>query len=295
MIKKSLFSLILFFSVGAFATGGAQSANITSVSASVAGVASGVHAQQNFARCSWLNFAPCIEGFMAIKQLIDMFKTARSSRGVALDLGNGDYGQFGFDPVDAGFCLDPNSGCTQDAIDQSLSTFSDAFTSGEGLEDALNEYEKNALNQLNAAAEKAGMTVDLEKGTVTDRNGNVSNLSDSSPTLSQNLSASASEKLSGLKSALGSGSSQRALASAGGASSGKAKALTTSLGSGLLSGSFNSTKNKKKKKKDLKGKFLAGLSDKDALKGGVGFAGDDIFNMIQRRYTKKINSKEFID
>ena len=53
---------------------------------------------------------------------------------------------------------------------------------------------------------------------------------------------------------------------------------------------FNGKTKKNKKAKDL----LAGLSDKDKAKSGIGIAGDNIFGMVNRRYEKKMKAKEFM-
>jgi hypothetical protein len=208
-----------------------------------------------------------------------------------MTLSNGGDGSFSFDPNTAGFCFDPSTGCSPDAIDGNLSGFNKAFSTGEGYDEAFAAAEQAALDQI-SEFEKKGFDVDLEAGTITDKNGKVTSLDDGgAPKFSASLSKAVSSKMSGIKEALGSGSdaSSRSLASAGAGGGVSPKAVSL----GAL-GSFGSEQGVKAKKKDGRGKFLAGLSDKDAGLNGVGFAGDDIFNMIQRRYTKKLQSKEFI-
>lgn len=290
-MKKHLFktflSVFIMVSVPSFAqvSGGAAGANAAQLQSLVGGAASGAYAVDRFTRCyaGWgTNWSYCAQGVLAISQALQMYQTARSSHGVAMTLSNGGDGSFDFNPDDAGFCFDPATGCDPDGIDANLSGFQNAFETGEGYEDALAAAEQSALDQLKEAQSK-GLKVDLDAGTMTDPNGNVTNLSDSSLKIPSSLSKAATDKIAGINKALG--NSSRGVASVGVAS---AKKGSLDLFKGF------EKKPEKMKKKDGKGRFLAGLSDKDAGKNGVGFAGDDIFNMIQRRYTKKIDGKEFI-
>ncbi|MGH1468680.1 MAG: hypothetical protein ACRBBP_07350 [Bdellovibrionales bacterium] len=296
-MNKSISKIVLIMSMAlmgpavSYGVGGAAGAHAGRIQAVIAAGASGTYASTNAAQCGWRSPMPCIRAAMGIMQLIQMLQGARNSGMAASALINGAYDEFGFDPTAAGFCMDSTSGCTPDGIDTALSGFEDAFTTGEGYEAAIDAMESDALAKL-SAIEAKGFKVDTKAGTITDPSGKVTKFSDVKTSIPKSLSKAASSKLAGIQAALAgktsAKASKRGVASAGGA--GGVIFKDEYIGGGL-GGSFGK---KAKSKKDNKGEFLAGLSDKDAKKGGVGFAGDDIFNMIQRRYTKKLKAKEFI-
>ncbi len=285
-------SMIGLGPASSYGSGGAAGAHMARLQSLVGAAASGAYSAENFSRCgppgSWHY---CIKGVMGIIQLVGMLQGANNSGFAANELINGAYDEFGFDPTDAGFCMDSTSGCTPDGIDTALTGFGDAFTTGEGYESAIDAMESDALAKL-SAIEAKGFKVDAKAGTITDPSGKVTNFSDVKTNVPKSLSKAASSKLAGIQTALEGGASakanKRGIASAGGAGGVifKDEYIGGGLGGALKKG--------KSKKDNGKGKFLAGLSDKDAKNGGVGFAGDDIFNMIQRRYTKKLKAKKFI-
>lgn len=280
------FSLVLAAPNVSYSSGGASAAHMARLKSLVGASASGSYASQHFACCSPKSFGCCIKGVMGIMQLIQMLQGAQNSGMSAEALINGAYDEFAFDPTTAGFCTGGDSTCTPDAIDTNLSGFDQPFKTGVGYDDAISDMKQSALDQL-ATAEKLGFKVDAENGTITDPNGKVTNMSDIKTNLPSGLSKNASDKMAGLDKALNSKTSgNRAVASVGGA--GGIVFKDEFVGGGL--GGLNK---KKKDGQDTK-EFLAGLSDKDAKNGGVGFAGDNIFSMIQRRYSKKVTAKEFI-
>lgn len=267
-------------------TGGAAGAQMGRMQSLIGAAGSGAYAAQNFSCCGGPgSFSCCIKGVMGIMQLIQMLQGAKNSGIAAEALINGAYDEFAFDPYTAGFCTDSTS-CSPDAIDSSLSGFTEAFKTGTGYDSAIAAMEAKALDQL-ADIEKKGFKVDKVAGTITDPSGKTTKFSDVKTDIPKSLSKSMDDKLAGVQTAMNAKTSG---ASRGVASKGGVIFKDEFVGGGLK-GAFN--KKNKVKKKDAS-EFLAGLSDKDAAKGGVGFAGDNIFNMIKRRYSKKMKDKEFL-
>jgi hypothetical protein len=301
ILKTTLLSIPLIFLSNQSFAGGAQSANIARIQSYIGMGASAAYAASNFSKCSPKSPHYCREGLKGIMQALSMLNSAKNSGYTAAKLSGFNPDSFAFDPSDAGFCFDPSTGCTPNDIDGALDGFQDAFQTGDGYDAAADAFKDKLLKDLDKL-KQMGYDPDIENGTLTDPNGNKVSVAASDTNMPQSLLDAAASRASGVESALGGGDgSDRALASektgnggsgsgAGGGLSGKGKFDSDGFGLDSKGLGLNHKNSKKKKRKD----FLAGLSDDDASKKGVGFAGDDIFNMIQRRYSKKVSAKEFI-
>lgn len=288
-MKKIFSTAVLSFSMMLFTPtvsygGGAGAGAGTAMLQSIMGAAgSAAYAGEHFSQCGgWGSWYHCVQGAMGVMQLLQMLKGADNSYDAAITLGDG-LGDFTFDPTDAGVCFDPT--CSPDAIDTALKGFSDAFQTGEGYDDAIAAMKAEAEAQL-AAMEKKGYKVDAKAGVITGPGGKSFKMSDFKGKMSSKLSKALADKMQGVEKAIG---NKRSVASASGKKGG---VIFKDEYIGGLSGNFG--KKKSKKSGNSKGEFLAGLSDKDAGLGGIGFAGDSIFGMIKRRYSKKLKAKEFI-
>lgn len=224
---------------------------------------------------------PCIEAIKGILQMIQSLKGAGNSGSTGSTLANGDFGQFDFDPNEAGFCLDPSKGCKPDLIDKQLVGLDKSLKAGDSLEKAIDGLTQDAEKKLAGFSSK-GFKIDRANGTITGPNGKVTNLASSKTKFPKDLSDLANKKISDIRSKLGG----RSPASGG---SGGGVVFKDEYVGGSGSKKFGS-RLKKKKKNSL----LAGLSDKDAKNGGIGVAGDNIFGMVNRRYQKKTKSAEFL-
>ncbi len=297
-MKKAISILILVLGMSlmgphALYAGGSTDANISRATNLVGAAASSVYSAKKFSCCNPKGIWCCIEGVLGALQALEMFRGAVNSGSVAKALNNGSYDGLGFDPIKAGFCFEEKNGCTSDDIDSTLKGFKEAFKTGKGYGDEIFKMEKKALAQL-AEIEKKGFKIDKKARTITDPKGEVFSLDGAQGLkIPKSLSKIASNKVEGVQSLLNNKKTGqgKAAASAGTSSDGVIFKDEFALNLGN-SGALNN-----KKRKPLgenKKKFLAGLLDKDT-KGGVGFSGDDIFKMIQRRYRKKIENKEFLE
>jgi len=291
----------------ASASGSARATQILNIA--TAGAA-GAYSAANFSRCGPPgSFYYCIQGIMGTLQMLQSLMGAANSGDTGAALLNGDYGSFeGFPPIGDVLCPASSTTCTPDAIDNQLADFNTPFQTGEGYPEALEKLKQDALNRLKTA-EKKGFKIDRKNGVIVGPDGKKTTFAEAASQVPKNLGQDAQQKFSGAVAKLSGGSSgaDRGLASteegkvgaqsktgkgfgADGAS--KAGGGSTSVASdsyGLGSGSSLGKKGGKGKKKSL----FASLSDKDARKGAVGVAGDDIFGMINRRYIKKTKSSEF--
>lgn len=257
--------------------------------------AAGAYSAANFAACPPHNYPACIQGIMGILQMIQSLMGAANSGQTGADLLNGDYGGFTFDPGANGFCFDASTGCTPDAIDGQLTGLDTAFRTGEGYDDALAKLKNDAANKIKEM-EKKGFKIDSAKGLITDPSGKTTTFAAAAANVPKNFGDAANAKFAGVIDQIKEQDKKRGLASEGGAAgSGGAGGIAFKDeyyggGDGFGSGKGKKGKSDKDKKKSL----LASLTDKDAKKGAIGIAGDNIFGMVNRRYIKKTKSAEFI-
>ncbi len=284
-MKKSISIIILVFGMSLMIpqtlyAGGSTDANLTRIT-SVAGAGlSGTYAKKMWACCSSTRATCCFKAAAASALTIELLRSAKDAGKTARALNNGS--SFGFDPTEAGFCFDKTTGCTPDEVDLALEGFKDPFKQGTGYEKPILEMETAAVERL-AGIDKKGFKIDKDAQTVTSPTGQVFGFDEVK--MPESLSKKMSHKLAGVEKALkGKTKDQgRAVASAD-----ETNSVDIIFEDEYITGPENS---KKTKLEDKKKEFLAGLSDKDA-KGDVGFAGDNIFDMIQRRYRKKLENKE---
>ncbi len=293
-MKKSILTIVLSFSMlvaspsVSYAGGAANGAGLAMIQSYVGAAAAGAAAADQFTACAapfaWFH---CVTGGLLAIQAVFMVigaGKAGDAAGLMCTGTSASTGRCPVDPTESGLCFDAT--CDPDVIDSALvdAGFDDAFATGEGYEEAEAALLSKANAQL-ASLEKKGYKVNLKAGTITAPNGKTFGGANFKGKMSSKLAKLTAEKMARIQKAFG---AKQGVASAGGKKGGVI--YQDEYVGGFGSGNYG----KKEKKKNKKGRFLAGLSDKDAGRGGVGFAGDDIFGMIKRRYTKKMKAKEFL-
>lgn len=293
----AIFTMSLAFHSTSLAGAGAVGAAETNMAQNIAGqAAAGTYVSTNSARCSSRNISACIRAAMGIAQIAQMIMQFGQAKDVRDDFGLDEFS--GFDPNDMGFCLDPSTGCSQDALDTSVmdGPLGPALLSGDPdqLDQAMTELEKlNAQAQQDLEAK--GYSIDTENGTVTSPDGSTQSLS-GGLSLPSDLDSALKSRLAAIDKNITNGGTgaARGVASAGeggGSGSGGGVEFKDEFidGAGTNNALLKARKKREKTKEDL----LAAMADKNQS-GVVGMAGDDIFKMIQRRYEKKKKSSEFI-
>ena len=282
---KMFFSLLVFFVVAPQAaqsqsgSGSAQVAQMANIS--TAGAA-GAYSSANYAACSSSNYPACIQGIMGALQMMQSLSGASNSGATGAGLHSGDYGNFTFDPVSNGFCFDASAGCTPDGVDNQLAVMETPFKTGQGYDEALEELKIDAANKLKAF-EKKGFKVDSSNGTITGPNGETTSFADAASKVPKDFGDKANQKFAGV------------LKKMNGNSRGPASAGKVVFKDEYYGGSSPKKKIKADNSIDKKKSLLASLTDKDAKKGAIGIAGDNIFGMVNRRYIKKTKSAEFLN
>lgn len=308
-MKKLKFTLILIVSSMMSLTvsaqeilGAANMANAQLGTGAVGVATSNAFVSKNAGRCSGWRFHNCLKAALGVMQIVQLLMNMRQTMGVRDDFSmpGANWSNGG----DTGFCFNTST-CSQDGIDVAATDLEQALKTGSSKDynDAFDKIEKNAMAALKDMEAK-GFKLDQKAGIMTGPNGLKGSINDAKAQMGSKLSALSKSKLADVKeamrqaalaraSSLKGKSGRRGLAGSGAGSTNVVfqDDLSGALGGGAY-GKSNGAKNKNNKDGKGKSGFLAGLSDK--AKGGVGVAGDNIFEMINRRYTKKTQQKEFI-
>lgn len=286
-LKITLLMLFLPRSAYSGASGQANMSMVTNVVG--AGVAA-VYTKQKAAQCGTFNKSACWQAGLGALQTLSFIMGAMNSMNTRDALLNGDFTGVTFEPKDSGFCFNGN-GCSPTSLDRTLVDFDDPFKTGKGVDLALQKL-KTKLDKSKAQLAQKGYSIDEGTGVITGPDGKkVKSSKLGNPALGSSLSKTYSQRVAGVKKALEAkgkrGTSKRAIASAAGSGLGGGVIFKDEFIDGSGASKIQ------KKREDVDG-LLAGLSDKNIPSGSVGFAGDDIFKMLQRRYKKKNSAQEFI-